>query len=136
MRLPFSWHCKGDPFLIKVASWTSKKYDWEELLAAYPAEIKKEHKPEQSGKTDFKPRLKPVPIGVLGEGERHVGLEEYLKKAYFWIREDQGLAHDLRQHTKSWYEFGHTPQKPNWEREVDEMCDWFERRQWGAVISR
>ena len=104
-----------------------------EFLEAFPEPAQKAWVPSDSV---FPPSIKPAPVGILTKDNRHGGLEDWMKAAYYRIREDKTFAGPLRQYAKEWYETGHTPQKRNWEHEVDEMCDWFERRQWGGVVSR
>lgn len=136
LRMPYTWHCKDEnnPYFVKIVWWSNKKYDFEDIEGAYPRP--KEPKRFGSDRPLVFNGLKPAPSGVLVKDGRHNGLEEYLKAAYFRINEQQNLARSLREYTKQWYEHGHFPQKPNWEKEVDDYCDFFERRQWGCIVSR
>lgn len=135
LRMPFTWHCKSEePFLVRIEEWTNQKYAFEDFVKIYPAP-KPKHQP-YAGATLVFHGLKPAPSGILVKDGRHNGLMDYLKAAYFRIRDQKDLAKPLREYTKQWYEQGHSPQKTYWEKEVDDACDFYERRQWGSVVSR
>lgn len=136
LRMPFTWNCKeSEPFLVQIIDWNDRRYSLEDFESAYP-----KPKPKtpffRRNVYEYRPSIKPAPNGILTKDNRHGGLEDWCKAAYFRIRENREMAASLRQYAKEWYEDGHSPKKQNWEKEVDDLCDWFEKKQWGSVVSR
>lgn len=70
----------------------------------------------------------------LGAGVRHSTLEEECARMYARLAKEKALA--ARSSLKIWYQASCSPLKGSWEKEVDDMCDWCERKEYGSVISR
>lgn len=128
LRMPFAWHCKEEPYLVELRDWNENRYTFEEIEAIYKPQPKKEYK---TNKSENYVSLKRAPRGVLLKDQRHNGLMEYLKAAYWRVKDYPEYAGAIRAYTKEWYPAQQNPLKPNWEQEVDKACDWFEKRQWG-----
>lgn len=129
LRMPFTWNCKEEPFLVRIVKWNNAKYEFDDIAKWYPEPKRMEYKQVPQFQNVS---VKEAPIGVLSADHRHDGLMEWCKKAYWRIRENVALASEVRRSALEWYEHGHTPQKPNWRKEVNDLCDFFERRQWGS----
>jgi len=132
MRLPFTWHCKtDDEFMVKIVSFNWRRYTKLELFQAFdvkPPEIKL---PRLMAQT---PRgLRTPAMTSLGAGVRHASLEEETGRAY--TRVPREMAQGVRDMIRTWYQHACQPLKPSWEKEVDDMCDWVETKEYGSVVS-
>lgn len=132
MRLPFSWHCKtDDKFQVRIAAFNWRRYRKEELFAAFDVQIAPKTAPRVYSDA---PRALRVPsMDTLGSGVRHPTLEHTAASTYARLPQDQAQA--ARDMLKAWYSGVCKPLKNTWEKEVDDMCDWCERREFGSVVS-
>lgn len=135
LRLPWSYHGKESPYLCQIVSWTGRVYEWEHFREKFP-ERKKEvytmSRPTYPTRTEAP---EPTPV-VAGKGERHGTLLEQAGIVYAKIREQEELSRQARENIVYWYGRSHSPQKPDWEFEANNVCDHIERRQFGRVVSR
>lgn len=128
MRLPFTWHTKKDPKLfVTIKLYTQARYTIEELEIAFPPEPERVYKPYE----EARPKSIQLPsMTPLAPGGRHGALEEETAKMYAGLPMEK--SKDAREALKYWYSRSCQPLKSYWEREVDEMCDWVERKQYGV----
>lgn len=132
MRLPFTWHTKtDDKFLVKVEVWSAKRYDANDVLA---------HLPKENAQRDIPSRLKyrsevsALTPQTLVPNQRHAGLMEEVARLY--AKQPKEKAKEIRERAVRWYEASCQPLKPHWNQEVNDYCDWVERREFGEVISQ
>ncbi len=129
MRLPFSWHVKSDePWFVKITEWNALLYDLNDVVGAFP--------PAEQARERFRFKrqleLSNIPdIEQLGPGERHVGLLEQATKLYARSRPENSSY--IRKVLRDWYEHSSKPLKDGWEKEVDDLCDWIESRQFSKI---
>lgn len=134
MRLPFSWHCKtDDKFQVRIAQFKWKRYTKKELAE----ELAVDFNPKPISvrpSVDAPPRDLRIPsLNTLGAGARHPTLIEEAGRIY--ARLSQEKAQDARDMLHYWYERACQPLKQNWEKEVDDIADWAERREFSTVVS-
>jgi hypothetical protein len=133
MRLPFTYHCKtDDKFLVRIASFKWKRFTKRELAEAFGVDLEPQ-KARYTG-TYSGPRAVRVPnVGSLSAGTRHPTLMEEAARAYAGVPE--GQFQTVREMLVFWYSRVCIPLKKDWEKEVNEVCDFLERRQAGGIIS-
>ena len=134
LRLPFTYHCKSDPYFVTIKQFKFKRYSKNDLMAAFPYS---EKKPKQFYIPDEVERTRdlktPIPT-IITEGDRHGALLEEAGRVYAKLQQDR--AYDARCLLKSWYNRSSSPLKPGWEKEVDDVVDFVERREYGTIVSR
>jgi len=130
LRMPNSWHCKdlwggGQAFRVKLIYWSPTRYSMEDFKAV-ESKVKKEVEyilPEGEGE------LRLPQVTSLIPGERHPTLKEEVARAYARVGTKVELAPQVRSGIKEWYQASCTKLKSNWEKEVDDYCDWVESNQ-------
>jgi len=129
LRMPDSWHCKdlwkgGEAFKVKVVYQSTARY-WMDDFHMF------EHKQKRTVRK-FKPqegKLILPPIASLSVGNRHAAMKEEAARTYALLGTSVELAPQARQAMKDWYRLSCIELKPNWEKEVDDYCDWLELNQ-------
>lgn len=130
MRLPFSWHCKDTPVEVRIVEYSTRRYTLAEIETAFPPKPVKIF--TLSG---GHPReLRIIQPTVLRKDERHPALVQETGRIYAKLPQEKAYA--ARQQLKIWYQASCKPLKTYWESEVDELCDWMEQKEYGAVVSR
>ena len=133
MRLPFTWHCKTDPdFMVKIVAFNWRRYSKLELFQAFDVQPPPPPRPPRP-MPEFTRGLKTPAMTSLGAGSRHGSLEEETARAYAKV--PQEMAQGVREMIRIWYQHSCSPLKPTWEKEVNDMCDWVERKEYGSVVS-
>lgn len=131
MRLPFTWHCKtDDEFMVKIVAFNWRRYTKLELFQAFNVAPAVEKVRVVS---NYPRGLKTPAMGSLGAGARHATLEEETARAY--TRVPREMAQGVRDMIRIWYQHSCQPLKQHWEKEVDDMCDWVEQKEYGSVVS-
>ena len=125
MRLPGSWHVKGEPFMVSVLEMSNVSYTLEEMEIAFPPKPRAIFVP--NGSSGAK-RIEMPAITALKEGERHPTLKRIAAQMYVHSKPEDDYA--IRQALKTWYSLSCVNLKDTWEREVDGMCDWLEKREY------
>jgi len=138
LRLPFSWHCKTDEkFFVQIHSFHWRRFKRQEVIEMF--NVPKDEPPRNSRTfyltTPFRGRRLRTPsvAGELAPGLRHPSLLEEAGRVYAGI--DRSEAQNARDILHFWYERSCKPLKHGWQREVDSICDWIERHEWGSVVS-
>jgi hypothetical protein len=132
MRLPFSWHTKTeDKWQLKVIEWSGVLYTIDEVELAFPPEPESKSYTFKNSNYSRDLRL-PQPM-TLTPGVRHSSLINEATSAYAGLPSEK--AKDAREALKIWYSRSISPPKPNWEKEVNDMCDWIETKQFGGKVS-
>lgn len=129
MRLPGSYHMKGEPFLVEIKEVNDLHYTLPELELAFPPPPRKTFTFNQ-GK-NYKKRIQSPEIVSIHDGDRHTTLKETAGRLY--AHSDSSDAPQIRRILKSWYNVSCINLKPNWEREVDDVCDWVEAREFSSL---
>jgi len=131
MRLPFSWHTKEEPVLVRLRAYSPIRYTLADVEVAFPPTPVKKY---DGGAVDNVRGLRIPKPTSLGAGVRHSTLEEECARMYARLAKEKALA--ARSSLKIWYQASCSPLKGSWEKEVDDMCDWCERKEYGSVVSR
>ena len=131
MRLPFSWHTKEEPKMVTIVSYSPIRYSLADVEVAFPPEPIRRY---VGGTVDNVRGLRVPKITSLGVGTRHGTLEEECARLYARLAKEHANA--ARSSMKTWYQASCSPLKGSWEKEVDDMCDWCERKEYGMVVSR
>lgn len=124
LRLPGSYHVKHEPFLVSVAEVSNVSYSLEELEIAFPPAPRKIYVPV--AREYAKPVYVP-PVECLHDGDRHPTLKTVGANMYAGAAQTDFQA--IRQALKVWYSLSCINLKPDWEREVDDFCEWVESKQ-------
>lgn len=124
MRLPGSFHVKGEPFEVVIHSVTNSAYTLSEMELAFPPPPRPIYfaTDRKYAKKIFVP-----PIQALHEGERHPALNKAAGTLYA-----NALSKDfplIREALKTWYSLSCINLKRDWEKEVDSVCGWLELRE-------
>ncbi len=136
-RLPFTWHCKtDDKFFCRIAAFNWKRYTKDELAEAFNVDFNPVVKPlNYSGHQNLiAPRgLKPPQPAILSPGSRHATLVTEAGRIYAHL--DLSKAGDARALMLEWFSRSMAPLKPRWEKEVNAVCNFFEEKEFGTIIS-
>jgi len=133
-RLPFTWHCKtDDKFLCRIAKFSGKRYTKDELAKAFNVDFMPPKVYSPSTEMPRNRDLRTPAPAFLSAGNRHPTLQAEAGRIYAGISQDK--AQDARDMIHFWYERSCSPLKPNWRKEVDDACDWVERREFSTVTS-
>lgn len=124
LRLPGSYHVKGEPFKVSVAEISNKSYSLADIEIAFPPPPRPIYAPS-SYKTSV--QVLVPPIEALHEGERHPSLNRVAGSMYRGRQRSDFQS--IRFALKTWYSLSCINLKPDWEREVDGVCDWVESRE-------
>jgi len=129
LRMPNSWHCKdlwkgGEAFKVRVVHQSNVRYRMDDfhMFEKKEKRIMPKFEP-QAGK------LVSPPIATLTVGNRHAAMKEEAARTYALLGTSVELAPQARQAMKDWYRLSCIELKPNWEKEVDDYCDWLELNQ-------
>lgn len=143
LRLPWTWHCKDEvPFMVRLVRFTARRYDVSEFARnKIGLEIEAESYRSEAQKTLWRQlagapkkfELRELPAVRLGEGTRHGTAKEEVARLYAGI--DKSLAPEARRKAVEWYAASCEPLKPRWEKEIKDVVDWIERREFGGVVS-
>lgn len=132
MRLPGSYHVKGDPYLVQIKEVNNKTYTLAELELEFPPPPRKPFIAYVKN-PNAKKHINAPSLTSLHDGDRHVTLKETAGRLY--AHSDASDATLIRNVLKVWYYNSCINVKPNWEREVDDVCDWVEAREYGSIRS-
>ena len=124
MRLPGSWHIKGEPYLVTVLEASNLTYTLAEIELAFPPKPRTIYAPCASRWTK---RIEMPPIMALREGERHPTLKKEAARLFANSSPSDNFA--IRSALKTWYSISCINLKDTWEHEVDHLCDWLEKRE-------
>lgn len=142
MRLPDTWHVKGEPKLVEVLhlkpEWTYTLDQFAGYTVAGAASdgmagqersvfILPPTKPGQ--RRIIRPPQPPI-VRIIEEGTRHQTL---VKECARYLRGVSPSEVVERVDTlKAWYAQSSRPLKATWEREVSDVCDWIIHRELGS----
>jgi hypothetical protein len=124
MRLPGSWHVKGEPFAVSVLEMNNESYTLNDMELAFPPPPRRVYMP---GSAKGMKMVELPPLTVLHEGDRHPTLKRVSAQMYARSAPSDDFA--IRQAIKTWYSLSCVNLKKDWEREVDQVCDWLEKRE-------
>lgn len=122
MRLPGSWHVKGEPFKVNIIEQNDRRFSLDEMEIAFPPPPRTVYVLPRD-----KARARPVympPLGVVHDGERHATLNKIAGTMYRNVADRDFPL--VREGVKAWYSLSCVNLKPEWESEVDGVCDWIE----------
>lgn len=124
LRLPGSWHTKGEPMLVTLHSINDNRYTIEELEIFCPPAPERVFTLSPSSRSYSRYALTPC---VLTSGNRHPELK---RQAGRYLR---GVApveiSDRIAELKAWYALSCQPLKDEWEYEVETVADWIIQRE-------
>lgn len=126
MRLPGSKHLKNPatPFEVSIVRAKDLQYDLVELELLFPPTYKPKF--DVSWNTTKKSVRMP-PIRKLLPGERHGTLLEVAGRLYNRLESDSFTQ--AKDTLKAWYVMSCVELKPDWEMEVNDVCDWMEQKE-------
>lgn len=131
MRLPGSYHVKGDPYLVQIKEINNLTYTLAELELEFPPPPRKTYAYAQD--RNAKKQIHMPPLTAIHDGDRHTTLKETAGRLY--AHSDQSDASIIRDVLKCWYQRSCINLKSNWQREVDDVCDWVEAREYNSNFS-
>jgi hypothetical protein len=141
LRMPSSWHCKGlwkdpqeNPYRVALIWKGKQKYSLDDLSEYYSPKPKKKYQTRYYDQFQPSQEIKMPNQLNLPVGGRHLGLLEEAGRIYAHL--DPSKALEARELIKRWYASASTEVKPNFEKEVDDICDFVERQQYGSITSR
>ena len=115
MRLPGSWHTKGEPMLVSIQSLEPKrKYTEQDFLKIFPYTEPKIWRlgAKHNGKVT-------LPALTLTEGTRHAALKRWGGFLFRGCNHEQ--VPERTAELKAWYVQSCKPLKENWETEVEDL---------------
>ena len=132
MRMPSSWHCKDEPFLVRVVFANWKKVSMTDMELAFPP------KPLPTVYTprEFKPidGVRLPKTNALPAGDSHDTLVSESGRVYAGIKQENASL--ARKMLVDWFTGFKQNKKPTDYTEVNRRCDELEIKQFGAVVSR
>lgn len=131
MRMPGSYHVKGDPYLVEIRQANDKIYTLSELEIAFPPPERPIFSHNQA-QTRNK-QLRMPEITALSDGNRHNEMKATAGRMYAHAPAENAEA--IRNLLKCWYSTSCINLKPDWEKETDDVCDWIESREFGSILS-
>lgn len=132
MRLPGSWHVRDnmEPSIVRIVEESGFVYSLAEVAEAFNVTLPVV-RPVDTGTfylSDFIPNLHPVTLHI---NNRHPSL---VNKAAFYLAKTPSMQYAERvRRLKSWYMKSCVVLKDDWEAEVEEVCAWVAKNQWGHI---
>lgn len=141
MRLPDTWHVKGEPKLVEVLH---LKPEWTYTLDQFAGYAEASgaistptgsvfylsSSPAKPGQRRIIRPPQPPIVRIIEEGTRHQTL---VKECARYLRGVSPSEVVERVDTlKAWYAQSSRPLKATWEREVQDVCDWIIHRELGS----
>ena len=128
MRLPFSWHSKHkEQSLVTIAKYTQLTYSIEEIEREFPPIYEQKRSVFYLAGTSRTRDVREPNTGAIVKGERHATLLEEAGRVY------AGIGVDKYPHARAtlaeWYKKSCVELKKDWEREVEEVCEWVEEKE-------
>lgn len=132
LRMPSSWHCKGEPYYVQVVWADWHRFSYEEMEIAFPP---KPTDPVRIPNT-FRPMsgIRLPRTNSLPTGASHDTLVSESGRVYAGVEEGNAMA--ARNMVVTWFTSFKDNKKPTDEREAQRRCDELEVKQYGRVVSR
>lgn len=129
MRLPGSWHVKGEPKPVQIIHLNTA---WVYILSEFPgyeAPVKRFVLPPKKHGRSLIPSPYAPRIRKITEGDRHITLVKETARYFSGVAPSE--IDERKGILKAWYIQSCRPLKPDWEKEVDDMVAWIIKKELG-----
>lgn len=125
MRYPGSWHIKEgyEPSIVKTVFTSEAVYSIGHIESFFPAIHEKKYAPSED-RGRIRQAYIPPPASLV-ENQRHAALKHETARGYA-ITEKSAWP-ELREQIAAWYIRSCVVLKPHWQKEVNDMCDYYEQ---------